>query len=56
MTTAIPTPFDALDDSAFRADREVAQLCGKARFVNRGQVLAHAATAPLRPSTNFLNR
>ena len=26
MTTAIPTPFDALDDSAFRADREVAQL------------------------------
>ena len=26
MTTAVPAPFDALDDSAFRADREVAQL------------------------------
>jgi replicative DNA helicase len=26
MTAAVPTSFDALDDSAFRADREVAQL------------------------------
>lgn len=31
-------------------------LGGEARFVNGGQVLAHAATGPLRPSTNRLNR
>ena len=34
MTTAIPTPFDALDDSAFRADREVAQRPEVGAFID----------------------
>ena len=30
MTAAVPTSIDALDDNAFRADREVAQAAGPA--------------------------